>query len=72
MEYVNPSRDKDNMSKSKVESNDKTESKNGSIFENVEFSLNWLSKAQKELNHIQEKLKQKELKSKKELNRRDK
>ncbi|PFY44438.1 hypothetical protein [Bacillus toyonensis] len=65
MEYVNSSRDKDNMSKSKVESNDKTESKNDSIFENVEFSLNWLSKAQKELNHIQEKLKQKEVKSKK-------
>ncbi|HDR5271887.1 hypothetical protein P4V88_15725 [Bacillus thuringiensis] len=61
MEYVKPSCNKDNMS----ESNDKTESENDSIFENVEFSLNWLSKAQKELNHIQEKLKQKEVKSKK-------
>ncbi|MEH7153914.1 hypothetical protein V7095_26780 [Bacillus thuringiensis] len=61
MEYVTPSCNKDNMS----ESNDKTESENDSIFENVEFSLNWLSKAQKELNHIQEKLKQKEVKSKK-------
>lgn len=61
MEYVKPSSNKDNMS----ESNDKTESKNDSIFENVEFSLNWLSRAQKELNHIQEKLKQKEVKSKK-------
>nr|WP_206773326.1 hypothetical protein [Bacillus cereus group sp. N6] len=61
MEYVNPSCNKDNMS----ELNDKTESENDSIFENVEFSLNWLSRAQKELNHIQEKLKQKEVKSKK-------
>ncbi|WP_324664717.1 hypothetical protein [Bacillus cereus] len=61
MEYVTPSCNKDNMS----ESNDKIESENDSIFENVEFSLNWLSKAQKELNHIQEKLKQKEVKSKK-------
>ncbi|CCW04888.1 MULTISPECIES: hypothetical protein [Bacillus] len=61
MEYVKPSCNKDNMS----ESNDKTESENDSIFENVEFGLNWLSKAQKELNHIQEKLKQKEVKSKK-------
>ncbi|PFT67300.1 hypothetical protein COK81_34720 [Bacillus thuringiensis] len=65
MEYINPSCNKENMSKSKIESNDKTESKKDSIFENVEFNLNWLSRAQKELNHTQEKLKQKEVKSKK-------
>ncbi|MFB5553149.1 hypothetical protein ACE41B_29535 [Bacillus cereus] len=61
MEYLNPSCDKENMSKS----NDKPKIEEDSIFENVEFSLNWLSKAQKKLNHIQEKLKQKEVKNKK-------
>ncbi|MEX5523222.1 hypothetical protein [Bacillus cereus] len=45
MEYINPSCDKENTSKRE------------SVLEHVEFSLNWLSKAQEELNHMPQKIK---------------
>ncbi|MBG9522350.1 MULTISPECIES: hypothetical protein [Bacillus] len=45
MEYINPSCDKENTSKRE------------SVLDHVEFSLNWLSKAQEELNHMPPKIK---------------
>ncbi|PEF40624.1 hypothetical protein [Bacillus wiedmannii] len=47
MEYINPSCDKENKGKK------------DSVLEHVEFSLNWLSKAQEELNHMQKEVKSK-------------